>query len=279
MEITISKKDFESAMPVGMSAGDNVYGAVLPAIDDAMAALRRDVLGPEGMTALEAYGADSFPVRLCKKLASLDGLLAVLRQLDLVLTPTGFGVVSNENVAPASQARVDALEAQLRTQRDRELAVLVNYIRSEEWGWTPQARRLLPTVYDGAAFFYGTHYGATHEEWAAMQGAIADTDEALRAEMGDAQMDDIVGAFRRNDQNRMKAYSEVVALILRITDTWARIGREALDGPAVRRLIRIIDDDANQELFKLYRDSTNYRANHYDTYRNSKHATAFVFNG
>lgn len=37
-------------------------------------------------------------------------------QLDLVLTPTGFGIVSNQNVAPASADRVNALKSRLHTQ-------------------------------------------------------------------------------------------------------------------------------------------------------------------
>lgn len=37
-------------------------------------------------------------------------------QLDLVLTPTGFGVVSNQNVAPASVDRVNALKTRMHNQ-------------------------------------------------------------------------------------------------------------------------------------------------------------------
>lgn len=279
MEITISKEDFEKAMPVGMSAGDNVYESVLPAISDAAEVLLASVLGQEGQQVVQAAGDGSFTMRLCRKTVCLAGTLAVLRQLDLVLTPTGFGVVSNDNVAPASQARVDALEEQLRTQYDRELAMLVGYLRSDDWGWTPQARRLLPSVYDGSYFFYGPHYGATHKEWAEMRRAVAAADEALRAEMGDSQMDDIADAYRRNDANRLDGYAEVMTLIRRFTDEWAAAGRGALCQPVYRHLLRVIDDDANQDIFKLYRESSNYRASHYDTYRNSKQSAGYVFNG
>lgn len=64
---------------------------------------------------------------------------------DLVLTPTGFGVVSNQNVAPASPARVQALAEELRRDESRtadRLAFLLLQGGSREWLSGPEARSL-----------------------------------------------------------------------------------------------------------------------------------------
>ena len=51
--------------------------------------------------------------------------------LDLILTPNGFGVVSNNNVAPASKERVERLMASLGDQRDKAITALINVLRQD----------------------------------------------------------------------------------------------------------------------------------------------------
>ena len=54
-----------------------------------------------------------------------EAMLHAVPQLDLVLTPNGFGVVSNTNIAPASKERVERLLLSLEKMRDDTLAVLL----------------------------------------------------------------------------------------------------------------------------------------------------------
>lgn len=280
MKITISKNDFEAALPVGTAAHDEVYESVLPAISRQLSLDNDTLLGTAGMDVLESYGdEESTLLNMYKQLVCLDAFLSVLRQLDLVLTPTGFGVVSNENVAPASKQRVDALEAQLRTQRYRTLALTVNMLRSEAWGTTAQARRALPHLYDAYTYFFETHQGASSADWDAYRQTIDDADEMLRTKIGDRQMEDILDAFRRGDAGRMEPYREVMSLIVKFTDTWAVRGAATLKKPVYRRLMRILDSEEGKEFFKLYRESAAYKANHHEVYRNTKDSTAFVFGG
>ena len=203
----------------------------------------------------------------------------MLRQLDLVLTPTGFGVVSNDNLAPASKQRVDALEGQLRTQYWRTLAMTLNQLRSENWGATDQARHFINHVYDEYTYFFETHRNDTYIEWNSYQNTIEEAEEMLRTKMGDRQMDDILDAFRRADPNRLEPYREVIACIIRSTDTWAVKGAATLKQPVYRRMMRILDSEDNKETFKLYRESIAYKANHYEPYQNSKDSAGYVFNG
>ena len=279
MEITITKSDFEQALPVGAAANDSVYESVKPALGRQLAFSNDALLGVAGMTYLEEKGEDSPLLRWYKQLVCLSAFLSVLRQLDLVLTPTGFGVVSNDNLAPASKQRVDALEGELRTQYHKTLAMTLNLLRSENWGATEQARHFIDHLYDEYTFFFETHQNASATDWDGYQRTIEDADEILRTKMGDRQMDDILEAFRRGDPNRLEPYREVIACIVRFTDTWAVKGAATLKQPVYRRLMRILESEDNQEYFKLYRESASYKANHHDTFKNTKNSAGYVFNG
>lgn len=171
MEITITKDDFEKALPVGTSAHEEVYESVRPAIDDALRFSDIALLGDAGMEVMESKGGDTLLQDMYKQTVCLSAFLGVLRQLDLVLTPTGFGVVSNDNLTPASKMRVDALEAQLRTRYDKALALTLHLLRSgREALRQPAFRRLMRALDsdDNAALFQpyrqSAAYKANHHE-------------------------------------------------------------------------------------------------------------------
>ena len=75
------------------------------------------------------------PVRLTAAAVVVhEAFLRGVPSLDLVLTPNGFGIVSNQNVAPASRDRVARLIASLETSRDNAIEQLIAYLlREEEW--------------------------------------------------------------------------------------------------------------------------------------------------
>lgn len=51
---------------------------------------------------------DSNNIRiLCCRLVVAEALLRAIPSLDIVLTPNGFGIVSTNNLAPASKPRID----------------------------------------------------------------------------------------------------------------------------------------------------------------------------
>ena len=278
MEITITKSDFEQALPVGAAANDSVYESVKPAIERQLSFSKDVLLGVAGMQRMEDLGEGSSLVNWFKQLVCLSAFLSMLRQLDLVLTPTGFCVVSNDNLAPASKQRVDALEGQLRTQYWKTLAMTLNGLRSENWGATDQARHFINHLYDEYTYFFDTHKGSSSTDWLAYKQQIEDAEEMLRTKMGDRQMDDILDAFRRNDPNRLEPYREMMSLIVKFTDTCASC-LPALKQPVYRRLMRILDSDDNKETFKLYRESIAYKVRHYEPYQNSKDSAGYVFNG
>ena len=85
---------------------------------------------------------ESEPVRLTAVcVVTHEAMLRAVPSLDLVLTPNGFGIVSNQNVAPASRDRVARLIASLETSRDNSIEQLIGYLfRIEEW-WQSATRQ------------------------------------------------------------------------------------------------------------------------------------------
>lgn len=91
---------------------------------------------------------DSAIHQLLCQLVVTEGFANAVPSLDLVLTPNGFGIVSNANIAPASKERVDRLIAELRSTRDRVLHLLLPKLPMlEGWLGTDQS------AYFGATLF------------------------------------------------------------------------------------------------------------------------------
>ena len=219
--VTIDKVDFERALPVGASSHEEVYLSVQGAIGEQLVCSTESLLGEAGEKMVDAAENDSPLVLFFKKYVCLSAFLSVLRQLDLVLTPTGFGIVSNDNLSPASKQRVDALDGLLRTERMKALSMTVNLLRSEDWGKTDQAKRYVPYLYDAYAFFFSATPYRTYQDWTAFQGAIEGTDDVLREAMGDEQMETLIDAFRRADASMPKVYTDVQRCVVALTEKYA----------------------------------------------------------
>ena len=68
--------------------------------------------------------------------------------LDLILTPNGFGIVSNSNVAPASKERVYRLIDSLEAERDNAIRLLLSSLPGEpSWMTSTQCEYLSATMF------------------------------------------------------------------------------------------------------------------------------------
>ena len=77
-----------------------------------------------------------------------DAFVRAIPSLDLVLTPNGFGIVSNQNVAPASSERVERLSQSLITNRDLAIDALIQLLlQNADWRATTQAQYFLATLF------------------------------------------------------------------------------------------------------------------------------------
>ncbi len=274
MDITISKSDFEAALPVGQSAHETVFETLEPVISTQLTLMEKDILGDEGVAMVEAAEESSTLVQEVKRLACLSAFVASLRQLDLKLTPTGFGVISTDSYAPASQARVDALDASLKTARIKSEAMLLDLLRSESWGVTKQAARKLPCIYTAYDFFYFSpeQDALTYQDWQKAAPLVEDADRILRRKIGNAQMDIVAEAFRCD------ADDDYIGLIARIRSFSREVvvngGRMAI-ATTLPYVFQTLEDDL--EKYSAWAESKEYIAFHEERFQNTKDATGFIF--
>ena len=108
----------------------------------------------ENVAALEffetAHGAngDDAQRSLACQIVVAHAFHAALPSLDLVLTPSGFGIVSNGNIAPASAERVARLSESLLLLRDNLIdQLLFQLCQNSSWCETPQGHYFSATLF------------------------------------------------------------------------------------------------------------------------------------
>lgn len=135
----IDLQTFNQQVPAFTAPDDKIFNLCLPAIQSAAMELEALVPNPAW---LEADGA---PV-MAERIVCLSGAVRTVPHLDLVLTPTGFGVVSNQNVAPASRERVSALVDQMKEDLSFSEDLLLLKLLPGGWGSSAPAARKVDTL-------------------------------------------------------------------------------------------------------------------------------------
>ena len=84
--------------------------------------------------------------------------------LDLILTPNGFGIVSNSNVAPASKERVYRLVDSLEAKRDNAIRLLLSSLPGEpSWMASTQCEYFSATMFPNLNIC--DYLGVAHQQW------------------------------------------------------------------------------------------------------------------
>lgn len=274
MEIIIERTDFERAVPAFRSPTPEVWNKVQRYVQGCTAAWQAIITTD---ATLPDHVAASLATAICLR-AAYDAV----PQMDLVLTPTGFGIVSNQNTAPASRERVDALRLQLRRDacqlEDGVLSYLAAHnlmtmLRSRAGSllWTPS----LCTLYG-----IRTHDGreVLREEFEAMATAL----HAASARVVDVISPELYAALVKHQyaadegltpDTTPTAYGEALAMARRL------MAAHVMQGPGMathtRHIINFIEAHADQ--LDEYRLSPTYQARHTTQYENKQADPSFFF--
>ena len=113
--------------------------------------LTNNFVSTETMAQIRTYSESTPLLHYCRMATVAEAMLHAVPQLDLILTPNGFGVVSNQNIAPASKERVDRLLNSLEKMRDDALAVILTLLpKAHHWTASEQydyfAATMFPTI-------------------------------------------------------------------------------------------------------------------------------------
>ena len=125
-----------------------------------------------GSQELETIAADSTTTvwQQVANVIACEAMRQAIPSLDVVLTPNGFGIVSNQNVAPASKERVERLIESMTAGRDLNIDYLLDSLSErEDWQQTKQrdwfCQTLLQSPRDAELGVYGPEW--TGNRWEA----------------------------------------------------------------------------------------------------------------
>ena len=125
-----SQKEFEKFVPSLRDGGEEIYKGIKPYLQPAYWRLKNELK-------VELMNNKCAPY--FRRAVYATAAYNALPTLDLVATPNGFGVVSNQNIAPASKERVAALRESLRQYKsDCKDQCLERYYQEAQAGNTDQ---------------------------------------------------------------------------------------------------------------------------------------------
>lgn len=269
--ISITKDEFEGFAPAFRSPTGEVFSKMQSFTAQTSSRWDNEVkAGADVSAAL---------VNQIKRAVVLRAAYLAVPHLDLVLTPTGFGIVSNQNTAPASRERVDALREELRrSASDVEDFVLQSLLAAHQLKypeqkvrsllWTPTLMRLYGvTTADGKTVY--------REEFVALAAPLA----AAEAFVGNIISPELLAAMSA-DLYTEDEPSAVRAVAIEHTRRLlaAHIAPASSHLPAkdlARVLLNYVRTHADS--FPEYISSPTYAAQTFSQYANQKNDTTFFF--
>lgn len=115
MEIDLTETLVESVLPnnlISVKGESRLSDRIAPYVDDAQEWLRSFVLGEW------EPGPGSECCRMAIRAIVIRAVISAVPALDLVVTPSGFGVVSSSGLVPASRERIERLISRLTSYLD-----------------------------------------------------------------------------------------------------------------------------------------------------------------
>ena len=276
MNLVITKADFEKAVPSAREPSGSIFEVMEDAINNEVANIESQVLGDVGAQAVEA-GTDTVLVQTVKRLACVRAFMSEMRSLDLVLTTTGFGVVSTNDTAPASKMRVDALDGQLRRQDRLLLGTLLDRLfRVSRWNLQPQRQWTVQTLFfciQQLEQFAGINHPKP-EDWDTNYPTVMAADAYLRKHLGNAYMDELLAQLTSHSLTSQNIH----IVILCQQYIGACIAQNTrLKEEVYMRMINRMEADLSQ--YSTYANGEGYRLNHFKPYENHAEDSAFHFVG
>ena len=263
-------------MPAAREPKGKIFDVMQDAINYEVVKIESQVLGDVGAQAVEA-GTDDALVQTVKRLACVRAFMNEMRGLDLVLTATGFGVVSTQDTAPASKMRVDSLDGQLRRQERLLLGTLLDRLfRVEGWNQQPQRRWNVQTLFfslNNLEMWAGINHPKP-EDWDMNIPSILAADAFLRKHIGNAYMDELIASMTSYSLSENDAL--IVIFCQQFIGAWIAQNHRLKEEIYMRLINRL---EADLSLYPTYADSEAYRLNHFTPYENHAEDSAFHFVG
>mgnify|MGYP003295940036 CR=1 FL=1 len=221
-----------------------------------------------GCTAAE--GLEDIAIRL----VCLRTYYEQIPHLDLVLTPTGFGIVSNENVAPASADRVKELRKQVKDAYDDAYDAAILTMLGTNWVEIVSGRIHTCSLFITAKDLrtYAGMPDAHRSDLLERLVQIAEAEEYIRRTISTEFYEELLGMIRSNAIN--DAHFLLVYELKMAIGAWLSGNKNVFRmkvANVINRMESHIDD------YPKYKDSEAYKVKHFERYQNGKDDTTYFF--
>ena len=199
--------------------------------------------------------------------------------LDLVLTPNGFGIVSNQNVAPASRDRVVRLVNSLEASRDIAIEQMLQYLfQNERWFATSKRRWFTATLFPNIDL--ANLCGITEKRWAnylALRMKAVEVEQRIAVEyISPEQMDvlrgEVIGidwSFTIADRLHLRVIEQLRSIVVNV------LQGNMLDIQGLRDIVDLMRK--NEEYFAEFANSDTARLFTPPIFENKKRAHGYWF--
>ena len=207
----------------------------------------------------------------------LQAFVNTIRSLDLVLTATGFGIVSTPSMAPASKNRVDALKDDCRLQAEECLCdILRKLMQVEGWGSSTQAQQSVQCLFWSITFLRSdTTLSYTADNWQIARGRALVADAFLRKVISTEYMDELLDKLRNHSMENADII--IVNKCIQLTGTFIS-DYDTCKSPDQRQLDAIMQHlETYTTNYPTYEQSETYKARHAERYQNRKEDPTFFF--
>lgn len=272
----ITKEVFERNVPAAKmpERNNSVFERMLGMLQTSYTMMIKTLVSPECEDALDREELKTLAIRC----VCLDAFVRTCRSLDLVLTATGFGIVSTESTAPASRARVEALIEEMAVEElltvDRMLQLLV---KKDGWGRTEQAQFRIPTLFYRPVYMkMWATMPLTSQNWQLARGRAASADAFLRSEISEEYMDELLLKVRTGTLEN----ADVIVMDKCNHFTGDFVSNYELSmGMPNKKLLRSIMEQVESyaESYPTYVSSRLYAKRHAERFKNRKDDPTFFF--
>ena len=255
------------------------FDKILPWLDQAERWVMTQFIGSD--FALELLSmAETEPLRTCATLVTVhEAFMRAVPSLDLVLTPNGFGIVSNQNVAPASPHRITRLIASLETSRDIAIEQLIhNLFLNSTWSASPIRGWFSATLFPNIDL--ANLCGFTEHRWAnylGLRSKAIDIEQRLAEEFISPEQ---LAVFRGEVMSMLSDLTVATSHHFRVIEQLRQIVVTALQGNQVpiQSLRDIVDlMRKNETSFPHFRNSDTYKLFEPPVFENKKENNGYWF--
>lgn len=277
LETEITKEVFETFIPAAKMPERNtsVFGRLQASVKTAYHMMIETLVSPQCEAAVDE---NNNLKSLAIPLICVDAFVRTCRSLDLVLTATGFGIVSTESTAPASKSRVDALIEELSLQElDLIDEMIQELMKTEGWGETEQAKMRVPTLfYRPQQLKSQCGMVLTVQAWQQTRGYAVTASALLRNEISDEYMDELL--------TKLRTASLEVADIIIVEKCCAfmadfisnyELSKGCPNQLMLRQIVHQLE--SYHDSYPTYCSSKLYASRHAERYQNGKEDPSFFF--